>query len=72
MTDRRDPHRYREEAAHFLELARKVGDSRELRDSYLALALQYERLARILEERDNPGAPVSAAAAAAARDGGSG
>ena len=68
MTDGRDPHRYREEAAHFLELARQVGDSPELRDSYLALALQYERLARILEERDKPGAPVTAAPPAAARD----
>ena len=37
---------------HFLELAKEIGDSQELRDSYLALALQYERLARLLEKGD--------------------
>jgi len=52
MTDRRAAQRYREEAAHFLELAKEIGDSQELRDSYLALALQYERLARLLEKGD--------------------
>jgi hypothetical protein len=50
MTDHlRDPLRYREQAAHFLELAKGISDSPELRDSYLALALQYERIAHILD-----------------------
>src|SRR5947199_361574 len=53
MAGLRDPFRYREEAAHFLELAQAATDSPKLRDSYLALALQYERLARILEESDH-------------------
>jgi len=52
MAGLRDPFRYREEAARFLELAQAAIDSPKLRDSYLALALQYERLARILEESD--------------------
>jgi hypothetical protein len=52
MAGLREPFRYREEAAHFLELAQATTDSCELRDSYLALAPQYERLARILEESD--------------------
>ena len=50
MTSLRDPHRYREQAAHFRELAVTITDSRELRDSYLALSLEYERLAQILEK----------------------
>jgi hypothetical protein len=52
MAELRDPFRYHEEAAHFRELAAAATDSRELRDSDLGLALQYERLAGILEERD--------------------
>ena len=44
-----DPGRYREEAAHFREMANAAIDSAELRDSYLALAVQYERLAEVLE-----------------------
>jgi hypothetical protein len=51
MAGLRDPFRYREGAAYFLELAKAATDSPELRDSYLALVLQYERLARILEEK---------------------
>jgi hypothetical protein len=50
MTSLRDPRRYREQAAYFRELAATITDSRELRDSYLALSLEYERLARILEK----------------------
>src|ERR1043166_7046846 len=49
MTDRRAPARYREEAARFRELAAAADDSRELRDSYLALSIQFERLAQLLE-----------------------
>jgi hypothetical protein len=44
MAGLRDPLRYREDAAHFLELAAL------LRDSYLALAIEFERLADILEK----------------------
>jgi hypothetical protein len=49
MIDRRDPARYREEAARFRELAAAADDSRELRDSYLALSIQFERLAQLLD-----------------------
>jgi hypothetical protein len=56
----------------FLELAKAVNDSHELRDSYLALPLQYERLARILEERDLPDRRASAGSAASVRGGGPG
>jgi hypothetical protein len=50
MNNSRDPKRYREEAAHFREMAAAATDRAELRDSYLGLALQYERLARFLEK----------------------
>jgi hypothetical protein len=50
MAGLRDPLRYREDAAHFLELAAAATDSRLLRDSYLALAIEFERLADILEK----------------------
>jgi hypothetical protein len=50
MTSLRDPRRYREQAAYFRELAATITDSRQLRDSYLALSLEYERLAQILEK----------------------
>jgi hypothetical protein len=49
MTRLRDPRRYLEEAAHFRELAAAAIDSAKLRDGYLALAAQYERLATLLE-----------------------
>jgi hypothetical protein len=49
MTDLRDPARYRDEAARFRELATASEDSRELRDSYLALSIQFERLAQLLD-----------------------
>jgi hypothetical protein len=49
MTNSRDPLWYREEAARLREKAVAVDDSRQLRDSYLALSLEYERLAVILE-----------------------
>jgi hypothetical protein len=55
MTNLRDPLWYREEAARCRTKAVSVDDSKELRDSYLALSLEYERLAVLLErvERAN-------------------
>jgi hypothetical protein len=50
MTNLRDPRRYREEAAHVRKMAAISTDSSELRDSYLALAIEYERLAQVLEK----------------------
>jgi hypothetical protein len=49
MTDFRDPLWYREEAARLRAKAVAVVDSKELRDSYLALSLEYERLAVVLD-----------------------
>ena len=49
MTNLRDPLWYREEAARYRAKAVSIDDSRELRDSYLALSLEYESLAVILE-----------------------
>jgi hypothetical protein len=48
MLNLRDPLRYREDAAHLREKAAATTD-RKLRDSYLGLALQFERLAQVLE-----------------------
>ena len=56
MTHLRDPRRYRAQAALFRELAAAASDSAQLRDSYLGLALQYERVAGILEVRAPPAA----------------
>jgi hypothetical protein len=51
MTRSRDPNWYRQEAARFRQMAAAAAtDSNELRDSYLALSLEYERLAQILEK----------------------
>jgi hypothetical protein len=44
----------RKEAVYFRELAGKATDSPVLRDSYLGLALQYERLAQFLESANPP------------------
>jgi hypothetical protein len=52
MISLRDPRRYRLEAAQFREMAAAVGNTPALRDSYLALSIQYERLAQILEKSD--------------------
>jgi hypothetical protein len=43
---------YREEAARLRKKAAAANDSAELSDSYLALAMEYERLAQILEQAD--------------------
>ena len=50
MNNTRSPGWYRAEAARLREQAITTVDSSALRDSYLALALQYERLAAILEK----------------------
>ena len=47
MAGLRDPFRYREEAAHFLELVQAATDSPKLRDSYLALALHASLLVAV-------------------------
>jgi hypothetical protein len=49
MPNLRGPRQYREDAAHFWEKAAGTAD-RRLRDSYLGLALQYERLAQVLDK----------------------
>jgi hypothetical protein len=49
MPNLRDPRQYREDAAHFREKAAASAD-RRLRDSYLGLALQFERLAKVLDK----------------------
>jgi hypothetical protein len=46
----RDPRQYREEAARCREQAAATLDSAQLRDSYLALAIQYERMADVLDQ----------------------
>jgi hypothetical protein len=46
----RSPSRYREEASRFRGLAMAAVDSARLRDSYLALAIEFERLADTLEK----------------------
>ena len=48
MLNLRDPRRYRGEAARYREKAATT-DNPKLRDSYLGLALQYERLAQVLD-----------------------
>jgi hypothetical protein len=49
MPNLRSPRHYREDAAHYREKAAATAD-RRLRDSYLGLALQYERLAQVLDK----------------------
>jgi hypothetical protein len=50
MRSVRDPLWYREQAARYRELGVATTDSAQLRDSYLALSFEYERLAKILEQ----------------------
>ena len=50
MNNRRSPSWYRAEATRCREQAIATADSTALRDSYLALTVQYERLAAILEK----------------------
>jgi hypothetical protein len=46
-----DPRYYREQAARYRERAAATLDSAELQDSYVGLAVSYERLADTLEQR---------------------
>jgi hypothetical protein len=50
MRNARDPRWYRAEAARMRLEAARATDNPELRDSFLALSLQYERLAVVLEK----------------------
>jgi hypothetical protein len=54
MLNLRDPNQYREDAARLREKAAATTDNRKLRDSYLCLALQYERLAQVLGKSADP------------------
>ena len=50
MRNARDPRWYRAEAARMRVEAARATENPELRDSYLALSVQYERLAVALEK----------------------
>jgi len=50
MRNARDPRWYRAEAARMRLEAARATDNPELRDSFLALSLQYERLVVVLEK----------------------
>ena len=50
MTDKRDPVFYRDEARRLRRKAASTDDP-SLRESYIKLALEYERLAGTLAER---------------------
>jgi hypothetical protein len=50
MRNARDPRWYRAEAARMRVEAARATENPELRDSYLALSVQYERLAVVLEK----------------------
>jgi len=50
MRNARDPRWYRAEAARMRVEAARANENPELRDSYLALSVQYERLAVVLEK----------------------
>jgi len=55
MSRSQDPHQCLEEAARYRERAAATFDNSELRDSYLALARSYERLANALQMRSPSG-----------------
>ena len=55
MSKSRDAGRYREDAARFRERAAAAADDADLRESYLAVAKEFERLADLLEGK--PAAP---------------
>ena len=54
MSERRDQSWYRKEAGRARERAAAVINNDKLRDSYLALAREYERLADLLEDWRSP------------------
>jgi hypothetical protein len=60
MRNVRDPRWYRAEAAGMRLEAARATDNAELRDSFLALSLQYERLAVVLEKSaaGQPATPI--------------
>jgi len=51
MPDSLDPRWYREEARRLRQRAATVKEDDPLRDSYLRLAAEYEKLAELLERR---------------------
>ena len=51
MSQPHDPRYYSEQAANCRKKAAATTDSAELRESYLALAVNYERLANVLDQR---------------------
>ena len=51
MSQPHDPRYYSEQAASYRKKAAATTDSAELRESYLALAVSYERLANVLDQR---------------------
>jgi hypothetical protein len=51
----RNPKWYRDEAEHLRRKGAGVADDSGLRDRYLALAREYERLAEVLERPRPPG-----------------
>ena len=55
MSERRDCSWYRDEAIRIRERAAAVSNNDKLRDSYLALAREYERLSDLLEDRRSSG-----------------
>lgn len=62
MTKSRDPSRYREDAARFRQRAAAASNDAELRDSYVAAAREFERLADLLERKPTPPAAPKPAA----------
>ena len=51
MSQPHDPRYYSEQAANYRKKAAATMDSAELRENYLALAVSYERLANVLDQR---------------------
>lgn len=51
MSQPHDPRYYREQAARYREKAAATMDSAEFRESYMSLAVSYERLADVLEQK---------------------
>lgn len=52
--ERRDHSWYREEAKRLRQRAGAITNDNQLRDSYLGLAREYDRLADVLEGRSPP------------------
>ena len=56
LTRSRGAERYREDAAHYRRRADETEDP-QLRDAYLGLAMEHERLADVLEGKNPPPPP---------------